>query len=78
MKYKIETITIFVLFLVALISFPKFTGAQETIQRKVEKATLQIHIEYSDTGDASLIVKKIKSETYEPEEMARLLSHWFS
>lgn len=59
-------------------SFTKAIDASEPIPKEVENATLQIILEYSSTGEASLKVMKVKSDTYEPEEMARLLTHWYS
>lgn len=59
-------------------SFTTIIDASELVPKKVENATLHIILEYSATGEASLIVKKVKLNSYEPEEMARLLTHWYS
>jgi len=51
--------------------------AETPKQQKVEKATLQVVVDFSNTGEVALKVKKLDPASYEPEEMARLLSHWF-
>lgn len=53
-------------------------SAQKTVQEEAEKLTLQVILDFSDTGDVALDVRKSEPASYEPEEMARLLSHWYS
>ena len=78
MKFKIELILVFFLVMVIFASFTEPIDAREPIPKKVEKATLQTILEYSVTGEVSLKVRKLNPISYEPEEMARLLAHWFS
>lgn len=58
--------------------FPCFVSAQAPIQKEVERATLQVLLDFSYTGEVVLKVEKLNPAYSEPEEMARLLSHWFS
>ena len=78
MKLKIELIWVFFLAMLIFASFAKSVYAREPIAEKVEKATLQAVVEYSVTGEVALKVQKLNPMSYEPEEMARLLSHWYS
>lgn len=73
-----KTVTMFLCFYVWAQLLPCFAAAQTPIQKEVEKATLQISLDFSNTGEAALKVKKVNRTSYEPEEIARLLSHWFS
>jgi hypothetical protein len=59
-------------------SFAESSEAREPITEKVKKATLQTIVEYSFAGEVVLKVQKLNPISYEPEEMARLLSHWYS
>ena len=59
-------------------SFAEAIDAREPIPKMVENPTLQTVIEYSVTGEVALKVQKLNHKCYEPEEMARLLSHWYS
>lgn len=70
----------FVLFLgISLIAwFTETLHALEPVPKTIENTTLQTIIEYSVTGEVAIKVQKLNSIYYEPEEMARLLSHWFS
>jgi len=54
------------------------TKAVEPVPDVVEDAILKTVIEFSPSGDVVLRVQKLTTKNYEPEEMARLLSHWYS
>ena len=77
MKTKTEFLALFL----GILIFAWFTEtihALEPVPKTVENATLQTIIEYSVTGEVALTVQKLNPRCYEPEEMARLLSHWYS
>jgi len=68
----------FVFLISLLLPFsPSFVIAQEPRKKEVKNATLQVSLSFSDTGEVALKVKKLNYTAHEPEEMARLLSHWF-
>jgi hypothetical protein len=78
---KMKLITEVLGFLLGIVIFASFTeaiDAREPVPERVENATLQTIIEYSVTCEVALSVKKLNPSCYEPEEMARLLSHWYS
>jgi hypothetical protein len=76
---KLKTVVIgFFLGIVIFASFTKAMDAREPLHETVENAKLQTVIEYSVTGEVALKVQKLNSKCYEPEEVARLLSHWYS
>ena len=77
MKLKIEFLGFFWGILI-FASFTEVIDAREPVPKTVENATLQTVIEYSVTGAVALKVQKVNPGCYEPEEMARLLSHWYS
>ena len=78
-KMKIRTdLLAFFLGILIFSHFPETIYAIEPVPKTVESANLQTVIEYSVTGDVALKVQKLNPICYEPEEMARLLSHWFS
>ena len=52
--------------------------AVEPVPGEIENAILKTVIEFSDSGDVALSIRKLNPGSYEPEEMARLLSHWYS
>lgn len=77
MKIKTEFLTLFL----GILNFSLFSEtiyAREPVPKTVENATLQTVIEYSITGAVALKLKNLNPMCYEPEEMARLLSHWYS
>jgi hypothetical protein len=77
MKLKTEVLGFFLGILI-FASFAEAIDAREPIPKTVENAILQTVIEYSVTGEVALKVQKLNHKCYEPEEMARLLSHWYS
>lgn len=77
MKLKIEVLG-FLLGVVLFASFTEPINAREPVIETVENIALQTVIEFSVTGEVALKVQKRNPISYEPEEMARLLSHWYS
>lgn len=77
MKLKLEMLGLF-LWIFIFISFVETINAREPSTKAVEDATLQAVIAYSGTGEVALKVQKLNPGCFEPEEMARLLSHWYS
>lgn len=77
MSLKNKTIA-FLLFISILLQFlPFFASAQAPTVKKIEKATLRISLDFSENGKVAITVRKLNPKSYEPEEMARLLSAWF-
>ena len=77
MKLNIKVFSI----LLGIMVFALFTESIEAVEpvpEEVENAILKTVIEFSDSGDVALSVRKLNPSSYEPEEMARLLSHWYS
>ena len=77
MKFKIEFLGLFL----AIMVFGSFTegiDAREPVPETVENAALETVIEYSATGEVALKVQSLNPRCYEPEEMGRLLTHWYS
>ena len=77
MKLKIEGLG-FLFGVVLFASFTETINAREPVLETVENVALQTVIEFSVTGEVALKVQKHNPISYEPEEMARLLSHWYS
>ncbi len=77
MKLKTEVLCFFLGILI-FASSAEAIYAREPAPKTVENATLQTVIEYSGTGEVALKVQKLNPGCFEPEEMARLLSHWYS
>ena len=78
-KMKLKTKAL--CFFLGILVFAWFTEtlhALEPVPKAVENATLQTIIEYSVTSEVALKVQKLNPRCYEPEEIARLLSHWYS
>ena len=77
MELNINVLLVFLgIFIFAL--FAESIEAVEPVPEKVENAILKTVIKFSDSGDVVLTVRKLIPDSYEPEEMARLLSHWYS
>jgi len=72
---SIPSLFVFIFILLQLFTSP--VPAQEPTQKEIEKATLQVSLDFSDAGEVVLKIKKLNTNASEPEEMARLLSHWF-
>lgn len=67
--------------LLGIVIFTLFTESIEAVEpvpEEVENAILKTVIKFSDSGEVALTVRKLIHSSYEPEEMARLLSHWYS
>jgi len=77
MKFKIPCLVFFIGIMIFSL-FAEVLYAREPVPKTVENTTLQLIIEYSITGDVALKVQKVNPTCYEPVEMARLLSHWYS
>lgn len=58
--------------------FAESIEAVEPAPQEVKNAIFKTVIEFSDSNDVALSVRKLNRSSYEPEEMARLLSHWYS
>jgi len=53
-------------------------SAQKTVQGESKNVTLQVILDFSNSGDVALRVKECKIDCDEPKEIARLLSYWYS
>ena len=77
MKLNIKVLSI-LLGIMVFALFTKSIEAVEPVPEEVKNAILKTVIEFFDSGSVALSVRKLNSSSYEPEEMARLLSHWYS
>jgi hypothetical protein len=75
---KKSAIALIILIFIQFNLLTSFVSAQLPKEKKVKNATLQVLLYYSNTGEVVLRVRKLKASCYEPEEMGRLLSHWYS
>jgi hypothetical protein len=53
-------------------------SAQKMVQEEPKNVILQAILDFSNSDDVSLRVKKCKADCDEPKEMARLLSQWYA
>ncbi|NIS70354.1 MAG: hypothetical protein GTO12_15850 [Proteobacteria bacterium] len=77
MSLRRKTLVLFFLILMLIQFFPYLISGQTPKQKKIEKATLQVSLNFSNTGEIVLKVTKLTPTYSEPEEVARLLSHWY-
>lgn len=77
MKRNTKVLSVLLSFLIlAFLAEP--IEAVEPVPDVGKNAILKTSIEFSLSGDVVLRVQNLTSKNYEPEEMARLLSHWYS
>jgi hypothetical protein len=73
---KVAKMFLFACMGLQLLIYP--VSAQKTVQGESKNVTLQVILDFSNSDDVALRVKKCKADCDEPKEIAQLLSHWYS
>ena len=73
---KVAKMFLFACMGLQLLIYP--VSAQKTVQGESKNVTLQVILDFSNSGDVALRVKECKIDCDEPKEIARLLSYWYS